>query len=231
MKAAIGILVVIVLLASGLTLADRVAERVASALIAQQLTQHLHLSPSAKVDIRGFPFLTQVAAGDYQEVDISIPTLTALGVTFSHLAATAKDVHLKTFMASAADIRSTSAGTIHLSGLVPLASLPLPPGLTATDSGSRLRVSGETSVFGIPISVSATEAVLLRGLTVTFRPTNMRARAGGQSFDVPASLARRLTLVVDLSGLPFHVRVTRLAVAPAGLELAGQAQNVSLAAA
>lgn len=229
MKALIGILVVIALLAAGLVVADRVAEGVASNVIAQQLTSDLRLSQSPKVDIAGFPFLTQVASGDYQRIDVSIPSVTALSVTVSDVAATVKDVRTKPFPTSAADVRSATAGSVDLSGLVPFTSLPLPSGFTAGDSGSQLHVSGTISVFGASIPVTATEDISLQGSAVTFRPTNIQAQAEGFKVNVPGSVAQQLTLSVDLSALPFHTQVSRVAVVPSGLQVAGQAQNVSLA--
>lgn len=231
MRAVLAILVVIALLAAGLAIADRVAENIASNLIAQQLSNQLRLSQRPKVNIAGFPFLTQVASGTYQEIDISIPSFTAVSATVDDLAATAKGVHAKPFPTSAADVRSASASTVDLSGRVPLSSIPLPPGFTATGSGSKLHVSGSVSALGFSVPVTATEQIKVRGSTVSFRPTDIQARAGGSRLDVPGTVAKELTVSVDLSGLPFHIHVTRLTVGPAGLRVAGQAQNVSLAAA
>lgn len=231
MKALIGIVVVIALLAAGLVVADRVAERVASNLIAQQLTSDLRLSQSPSVDITGFPFLTQAASGEYRQINVSMPSVTALSVTVDDLAATVKDVHAKPFPTSAADIRSASAGTVELGGLIPFASIPLPSGFTATDAGSQLHVVGRFTVFGASVPVTAVEQISLQGSTVTFHPTSIQAEADGMKFDVPSSVAQQLTASVDLAGLPFHVQVTRFAVVPSGLQVAGQARDVSLAAA
>lgn len=231
MKALLGILMVIAVLAAGLAIADRVAENVASNVVAQQLSSRLRLSHRPTVTIAGFPFLTQAASGDYQEIDISIASLSALSATVDDVAASAQDVHAKPFMNSPADIRSASARTVELSGRVPLSSIPLPPGFTASDSASRLRVSGSISALGLSVPITATEQIALEGSRVTFRPTDIQARAGGSRLDVSGTAARELTVSVDLSGLPFHVRLTRLIIGRSGLRVAGRAQNVSLAGA
>lgn len=231
MKALIGILVVVVLVAVGLVVADRVAERTASSLIAQQLTNELHLSQSPDVDITGFPFLTQVASGHYQQIDISIPSVTALSVTVRGVDATVKDVHTKPFPSTSADLRTAGAGLVDVGGLVPFSSIPLPPGFTASDSSGLLHVSGTIAVLGASIPITATEDITLEGSTVTFRPTHVQARAGGLQLNLSGAAARQLTASVDLSGMPFHIQVSRLAVVPSGLQVAGQAQNVSLAGA
>jgi LmeA-like phospholipid-binding len=231
MKALTGALVVVVLLAAGLALADRVAERTASNLIAEQLASDLHLAQTPDVDITGFPFLTQVASGHYQQIDISIPSVTALSVTVRGLDATIRDVHTKPFPTGPADLRSAGAGTVDVGGLVPFSSIPLPPGFTARDADEQLEVSGTIPLFGASIPVAAIEDITVEGSTVTFRPTHIQAQAGGLEVDVSGALARRLTASVDLSGLPFHIEVTGLAVVPSGLQVDGGAQNVSFAGA
>lgn len=231
MRALLGILIAIALLAAGFVIADRVAENMASNLVAQQLSTRLHLPHRPTVNIAGFPFLTQVASGDYQEIDISIPSLPALSASVDDVVATARDVHASPFAGGAAGVQSASARTVALSGRIPLSSIPLPPGFTATDSDSRLRVSGSISALGFSVPVTATEQITLEGSTVKFRPTNIQARAGGARLDVSGTAAKQLTLSVDLSGLPFHARLTRLTISRWGLRVAGQARNVSLAGA
>ncbi|MBO0707207.1 MAG: DUF2993 domain-containing protein [Candidatus Dormibacteraeota bacterium] len=231
MRVLVAILVVIALLVAGLVVADRVAENLAANLIAQQVRTQLHLAQRPHVNIAGFPFLTQVASGDYQEIDLSIPSVTALAATVDDVAATARGVHARPFLGSAAGVRSASASRVDLSGRIPLSSIPLPPGFTATASGSKLRVSGSVSALGLSVPVTATEQIALNGSTISFRPTDIQARAGGSKLDVSGTAAKQLTVSVDLSGLPFHVRVTRLTVRPSGVGLEGRASNVSLAGA
>lgn len=231
MRVLIAILVVVAVLAAGLTIADRVAENAASNMVSQQLSTQLRLSHRPKVNIAGFPFLTQVAGGDYPEVDVSIPSISAVATTVDDVAATAKDVHAKPFPTNPGELRSASASTIDLTGRVPLSSIPLPPGFTAAASASELRVSGSLSGLGLSVPVTATEQIALEGSTVTFRPTDIRAKAGGARLEVPASVTKALTMSVDLSGLPFHARLTRLTVGHSGLQVAGRARNVSLAGA
>lgn len=229
MRALLAILAVIVLLGAALVITDRVAENFTSGLIAQQLSAQLHLSRQPTVNIAGFPFLTQVASGDYQEVDIAIPSVSALSATVDDITATAREIHARTFLSKASDVRLASARVVDVSGRVPLSSIPLPPGFTASDSHSELRVSGTISVLGHSLPLEATEHVELNGSTVNLHPTNIQAQAGGSKFEVPGSVTRALTLSIDLSGLPFHARLTRLSIDPSGLHVAGRAQHVSLA--
>lgn len=231
MKGLIGLLVVLALLAGALVAADRVGESYASNLIAQQLTSQLRLSQTPKVRIAGVPFLTQWASGHYQEVDITMPSVTAQSITVSDVQATVRDVRVRPFLTNSSDVGSATAGSVDLSGVVPFSAIPLPSGFTASASGSQLRVSGSITVFGATVPVTATEKVTLQGSTVTFRPTNVQAEAGGFQLDVTGTATRRLTVSVDISGLPFGVHLTGVAVGPSGLVATAQGQNVSFAGA
>ena len=231
MRALIGLLVVLVLLAAGLVVADRVGASYASSLVSQQLTSQLRLSQNPKVEITGVPFLTQWASGNYQEIDIAIPSLTAQNITVDNVNATVKDVRTKPFLTSGSDLGSAKAGSVDLHGLVPFSALPLPSGFTASASGSQLKVTGNVSVFGNSVPVTAIENVSLQGSTIAFNPTNVQANAGGVQVDVSGTVAKQLALSVNVSGLPFGVEVTGIAVDPSGLLATGQGQNVSLAGA
>lgn len=231
MKALIGLLVVLALLAAALVVADRVGESYASNLVAQQLTSQLRLSQSPKVDITGVPFLTQWASGNFQEIDVAIPSITAQSITVDNVQAAVKNVHTKPFVTSGSDLSSATAGSVDLHGVVPFSAIPLPNGFTATASGSQLKVSGSVTVFGTSVPVTAIENVSLQGSTVAFNPTNVQANAGGFQVNVSGTVTRQLAVSVNVSGLPFGVRVTGVAVDPSGLMATAQGQNVSLSSA
>jgi hypothetical protein len=231
MKALIGLLVVLVLLAGALVAADRIGESYASNLIAQHLTSQLSLSQPAKVDIPNVPFLTQWASGHYQEIDVTIPSVTADKVTVDDVQATVRDVHAKPFLTSRSDVASATAGSVDLNGVVPFSALPLPSGFTASASGSQLKVSGSVSVLGTSVPVTATENVSLQGSTVVFNPTSVEAGVAGFHFDASGAVGRQLTLSVPVTGLPLGVQMTGVAVGSSGLQATAQGQNVSLAGA
>jgi hypothetical protein len=88
MKALTGLLVVLVLLAGGLVAADRIGANYTSNQISQHLTSQLRLSQSPTVKITGVPFLTQWASGHYQEIDITIPSVTTDSITINDVQAT-----------------------------------------------------------------------------------------------------------------------------------------------
>jgi len=85
------LLVLLILLVIG----DRVAVAIAESQIASQISQaDAQIHPS--VDIKGFPFLTQVISRNLQEIDISAKDIPAgsSGVSISSVSAQAKGVHI-----------------------------------------------------------------------------------------------------------------------------------------
>ncbi|MGH7911227.1 MAG: LmeA family phospholipid-binding protein [Candidatus Dormibacteraceae bacterium] len=231
MKALIAILVVLVLVVAGLVVADRVAESYASSVIAQKLTSDLRLSQKPQVQIQGFPFLNQWATGDYQEIDVRIPSATAQTITVTDIDAVVKGFHANPFLTSGANLGTATASSVELTGLVAYSQVPLPSGFTAAASGSQLEVSGSISFLGVSIPVTATEQISLSGSTVAFKPTDVRAQGGGINVDVSGAVAKKLSMSFSLQGLPLGLQVTAITVGPQGLQVTAQGQNVSLAAA
>ncbi|MFC0602748.1 LmeA family phospholipid-binding protein [Streptomyces palmae] len=78
-----------------LVLADRCAVMYTERVAAQRVQQQLGLAAAPEVDIRGFPFLTQVLGGRLDRVDVSIPDVAADRVSLARVRASARDIELK----------------------------------------------------------------------------------------------------------------------------------------
>ncbi len=65
------LLIGVIILAVLLVVADRVSVAVAENQISDRLTSAYGLAGKPGVTITGFPFLTQVVTGDYQQIDVS----------------------------------------------------------------------------------------------------------------------------------------------------------------
>lgn len=70
LPAAVAAVVTLVLL----LLLDRAAEALTAPELAMKIQRAQHLSARPQVTVRGFPFLTQVLAGKYTEIDVSSDT-------------------------------------------------------------------------------------------------------------------------------------------------------------
>jgi len=78
-----------------LLLLDPAAEAVNAHELAVKIQRAQHLSTRAHVTVRGFPFLTQVLAGKYTEIDVSSDSpVTNRGVTLSSVSVRLQGVGL-----------------------------------------------------------------------------------------------------------------------------------------
>lgn len=207
------VVVVLILLAVG----DRVANAAAENTIANKIeSSGFPAHPS--VTITGFPFLTQVAAHDIHQIDISASNVPAGPLELSSVTATATGVHLNS---------SFNGGTvdqINGSALVTFAALADASGGGSGNSGAGLTVSADgpdrVKISAGPLSevaqVSQTgpsqisvkvinDGSILGGLLSSF---------GSFSFTVPK--------------LPAGLKITGVSVTSAGLRITAAARHTQL---
>ncbi|MFI0908141.1 DUF2993 domain-containing protein [Streptomyces sioyaensis] len=110
------LLVAVLVGTSFLTLGDRFAVLYAQNAAAQKLKDSLHLNATPEVDIKGFPFLTQLADKRVDQVKVTIPDLAADRVSLAKFEATANDVELDGDLPSS--IKGATIGTMHGSVLL-----------------------------------------------------------------------------------------------------------------
>lgn len=202
------VLLVVLLVLVGLAVAaDRIALSVAEDKAASALQSSQDLSHEPDVTVDGFPFLTQLAAGEFDEVDVTANDL-AVG--------TAHDVQIKRVVVHLHNVRvSDGYSTFHVA--------------TATADGS-MAYSELSRLLRTPVHAGsggrlvARPSVHLLGNTFTGTVSAVvhASSAGGITFTdpkvsvanvrLPAVVARALAAVftrsISLAGLPFHVRVT-----------------------
>ena len=87
------LLIGLVALAVLLVAADRISVAIAENQISDRLTSAYGLPDKPGVTITGFPFLTQVAAGDYHQIDLSASQVPADGATLRDLSVRLTGVH------------------------------------------------------------------------------------------------------------------------------------------
>ncbi|MFC4513726.1 DUF2993 domain-containing protein [Streptomyces ehimensis] len=182
-----------------LFLADRCAAMYAEKKAQQQLQQALRLTAEPQVDIKGFPFLTQVAAKRLDRVDVTVPHVAADRVTLARVRASARDIRLTGSLPTA--IRGAVIGD--LSGEVLLAFADMDRELGASQvrfrdlGGDSIGALGRLNVAGQELIVRA-RAHLRRdgGRAITTEIDGMSLdlphvatyRPGGQGPDDPRSL-------------------------------------------
>jgi hypothetical protein len=202
-------LVALVILAVVLVVLDRAGLFIAQREIGSRVQSAYGLPARPGVSVQGFPFLTQVASGNYQQIDVS--TFTGVHAPLSLL-----------FGQSGNGVTADNAtGT----ALIPFSQVQrrLPAGIRISPDGSSdLHVSG-TGGYG---TVRGTAKLGVSSSGITVRP--QRLSIAGISAQ---SLASRLTFTIPVGELPLHLTVTAVHVTQDGLVVDAAGHNVKFASA
>ena len=180
----------------------------------------------ADVRVRGFPFLTQLLRRDVQRLTLTARSVTRGGVGVQDVSGELRDVRPTSWTA-------VRAGSVAVRATVPFAELERRAGLRAGSlsgaGGTTLQVRLSTSVLGRSERAVVTAGVSLHGDDVVVTPRSLAL--GGLPGDASLlSLVRdRLTVRVRVPALPRGVRLTGLAVLPAGVRVDAAGTDVVLA--
>lgn len=224
-KLLIGAAVLAVLLVT----ADRISVAVAENQISDRLTSAYGLPDKPGVSIAGFPFLTQVAAGDYRQIDVSASQVPADGATLHNLNVRLSGVHATVGQVLGNGSSMVTAERAAGSAMVGFATVDrrLPGGFRLHRDGKNLSVSGRLAYHGAHIPVSATVALGVSDSGI--RVTPVRVEVPGMPGLPVSAYSSQLRIVVPLSTLPLHLRLTSVHVTPDGLRIAASARHVQFA--
>jgi hypothetical protein len=224
-KLLIGVAVLAVLLVA----ADRISVAVAENQISDRLTSAYGLPDKPGVSITGFPFLTQVAAGDYQQIDVSASQVPADGAMLHDLRVRLSGVHATVGQVLSNGSSMVTADHAAGSAMVGFGTVNrrLPGGLRLHPEGKNLSVSGRLDYHGARIPVSATVAVGVSDSGIKVSP--VRVDVPGLPGLPVSAYSSQLRIVVPLSTLPLHLHLTSVHVTPDGLRIAASARHVQFA--
>lgn len=209
------LLVVIVIIAL-LVVLDFAARVVGESILAAQI-QKQGLPHKPDVTIGGFPFLTQVASKNFQQVSISTTNLPEGPVTITKVDVTANGVRLNSYSSARGTITSLSGtalisfaslGNTLVQQVGPLGSLLNGAGLNLTEAGRN--------------EVKASLNLLVTSGSATWRVSRL---SGNQllislvgSSGLPSSLRGSLqSLTVQIPKLPLGLTIGRVSVTPSGV--------------
>jgi hypothetical protein len=224
-------LVVLLLLVLGLlVVVDRVGHGVAENRVAEQLAARGRLTGTPKVDITGFPFLTQAVAGNYDDIRIHL-TAEELGQP----AGTRADVSLRGVHVPLSDALSGSVRQIPVDRVDGTATLSyallahqVGGNTSITQEGDGIRLTKSVTVLGVDFDLTASGTVTLVGQDV--RVDVHDASAAGVT--VPARILSTAEALLDFSyrvpGLPFGLQLTSVRPAGPGLDVTVEATNTVL---
>lgn len=215
-KLAIG-LFVLLLLAIG---ADRLGDVAAQQLVADSLEDSQRLDDSPDVDITGFPFLTQLAAGSFDRVDVSLDAVAIGELTFTTLELQFADV-------------SRDGGTVRAAsgrgeGVISFEELSRALGGADLAYVDRDTIAARVSV---PVGDADVEVVGTISPTLVDRSLSLGQIALDGGVEVTGAAASAVEeifgLDLSLSAIPFSVDVESVSVQRDGIHLALRGENLS----
>jgi hypothetical protein len=225
--------VVLIFVVAVLLFLDRVSVYVAQNSVASKLTNYAQFDDKPTVRIGGFPFLTQVVQGKYDNVEVKSEAVTVGNVQKARFDVHLRGMSLPLSKAFGGHVDSVPVhqvqGTVELS-YADLSRISEVPGLTFSRAGNSLRVTGSINVPVVgtigPVSITASTAVVSGGLKI-----------GVQALQIAGSTVAGATLsavndildsAITLPRLPFGLNVTTVSVDDYGLVIHGAGTNVVL---
>jgi hypothetical protein len=238
MRGVRGIVVAVVVLVAVLVIGDRVAAWAAQQQLANQVARELATyqveSAPPEASIGGFPFLTQVVAGEYEQITLRLRNvgseslrlpaveLVASGVTAAPETLLNREgpIHARQVVGSA------TVGYEQVRALAGRDNLLLEP-----DAGA-LRVRLPVELLDVPLTLVGTAAVEPAGNVIRIRvlelaveePTGLPAGAG----PLVDQIARDLSVDVPLPPLPYGLSVDSVRAEASGLVVSVSAMDVLL---
>jgi len=239
----ITLVILLIIVAGVLFAADRIgrsyAERIISDKVSDQVANQKATSEKPDVTIEGFPFLTQVLHGRYDEIKIDLANFSGPAgqngdkkIRLPLLDIRAKDVQASIHtLQSGGNIVAgtvTGTGTIDYQQLIALINQP---GLTLTEKDGKLTGSAEVPALGQKFKVTG-----VAKLSVSNGVVHVGFDDVG-SPDLPnlpglnaiiAGYAKNLGLDIQVPALPLKLKVQQISPQPDGLRFTAGASNVTL---
>jgi len=209
--------IAIVVLLALLIAADRISLVVAEGVAADSIKSSQHLDSTPSVSAKGFPFLTQLISGNYDEIDVKAHGLTVdpsgRQLRVDVVTVVLHGVHVSHGYSVLQADRADATALIRYTDL----SRTLGTSITYAGSG-RVRASAGVTVGGVTLrgSVSA-RPDLTSSSTLSFADPQVSA-AG---ISVPTALTNTLSSIfqptISLAALPFGLTFTAITATAAGV--------------
>jgi hypothetical protein len=242
------LLLVLLALLVLLVAVDRVGELIAEQTLASQArtqlaSQGVTVSGDPSVSISGFPFLTQVASGRYEKIEISVDNPSAQGIRLDSLTVTATGVtaSAKLIISQHGQIqadRVTGVGVISwtsfkqmidLSGVQAMGIDPDSLDITSNDNGD-MTINAPLQVAGQTVHATATGRMSVNHDIVHVDISNVTSDATGLAGLAlqMAALQNKLTFDVRIPPLPFNMALDSVNATSDGVRVVAHADNVVL---
>jgi hypothetical protein len=243
-RALVSLLVLLVVVAGLLFAADRVAANFAEKKIAEQVTKEVASqnaqSAPPEVTVGGFPFLTQVLAGNYQHIKIVMHDVTG-SVNGDSVSLPRLDVNARNVKASIDTLRTgqgdvvaktvDGTGTISYANVVELIKQP---GLKLSERNGKLLASAPVTFLNQQFTLSGTAALTVAKGQIQIKFADVTAEGLPQvplAQQLVDNVAKNISINVKLPDLPFRLDVQKVTPTPDGLAVTAAASNVPINAA
>ncbi|MGI5323729.1 LmeA family phospholipid-binding protein [Actinomadura nitritigenes] len=224
-KALLGLLIVV---AVGLVVADRVGVRIAQNRIGQQVAAQYNLPRQPDVTIHGIPFLTQVVGGEYDHITVDIGDWTEQGVTVSDVKVDMRGLNAPLSDVINGDTTNMTAGTAAASAIIPydVIKKEAPKEVESIGpKGNDLAVDLTGSVLGFQVNGTAVVSVKPTSKGIAITPESV----GEGAAQMPLTLVRQqLTWIVPVKDLPVGSRISGIEPTAGGLKVTATAHDVNL---
>ncbi len=224
-KALGGLVVLGVVVVGGLYAGDRYAESRAEEYAVGVVSQSIPTTQPPVVDIKGFPFLTQLVSGTLDEVTATAAGATLEGIPVTDVAVDATQVNVRPPQG-----QQPSAGHATIAATIPTASLEKvvkdKTGLSVQLAVNGTTVKASGTVLGLPLALDLVPKVQGGKLLVDAQGLTLGGRQiTAQS--LPAALRERISgIEVPVQGLPAGLTLSRADVVPTGLRITADGTNV-----
>lgn len=236
------LLIVAVVLGGLFVIADRVAVNFAEDQAAQKVRTTEGLSADPNVSIKGFPFLTQVAGGELDDVEIGIngyEAATGSGtgkIRISDLKADMRGVVFSGGYSSATARSATGTATITYDELLRAAKsepTDVTPGVSAqvvglsAGGGGKIKVEVDATVLGnkLPKPLSVLSTVSVKGDTVEVRAESIP----DLGIDLAENTVRSVTdFQQKIGDLPGGIKLDKVEGGKDGVEITVKGSDVKL---
>ncbi|MFE6682368.1 DUF2993 domain-containing protein [Streptomyces sp. NPDC057729] len=226
---ALRILLVIVVVLGGIFVAvDRAAVYFVESEAERRVAVTGATIGSTDVSIKGFPFLTQVAGSQLDEVDVEISGIetdaNGRRIRISRMNAALYEVKLADGYSSATAARATGTAVISYEDLTKAAS----DGVVVEYGGNgKVKVTGTVDILGRPLSRSVLSTVtLIDGRTIKVHAD----KVPGEGIPGLEGLVRQKTdFEREVGGLPSGLKLQRIQPTADGLEISVTGTDVRIA--
>ncbi|WP_018505259.1 LmeA family phospholipid-binding protein [Parafrankia discariae] len=213
---------------------DRVAARVVADQIATRAQNAENLAERPDVSLGGFPFLTQVVAGRYRDVELEVHGYEQDGTRVDRVHADLTGVRLPLSDVLRGEVERVPVDRVDAE--VDLTFNDLNAYLASQNSqlkvspaGQGIQIGGTVDLLGTPYPVSGTADIGVAPDAVTFTPRelapDLEALIPPGLLDTVRSL---LTVRVPVAGLPFNMKLRSATVRADRLTFAAGGENVLL---